>query len=450
MSSDLLGIGASGVSAYRTALAAVGDNVVNAETPGYARREVRLTESAIVKGRSEVYKEQLYFGGVEAATVGRAWDQFRAADTRLATSAFGRADAREQWLTAVETALDDGPTGVGTAIGGFFNSAALLAATPDDVMGRSQMLSALDSAAGAIRNTADALRRVSEGLGNAAGLEVEGLNADLKALGDVNLALQQSAPGRVSRASLEDERDRIIDRISGRIDVSASFGENGVATLTLAQATGVKLIEPGLRAVAKLTLAADGRISLSLAANGTTVPLPVSGGTLAGLADIAASTADKRASLEAIATDFMTTVNDWSAAGLTPAGVAGAPLLAMTAGAATLTVTTIDPAAIAAESADGRENGNLLALAGLRGADGAEARWSALVAYNAQALFAARSEASAASTRRDNSFAARDEITGVDLDREAAELIRYQQAYNGSAKIIQVARETMQTIFDIF
>lgn len=450
MSSDLLGIGASGVSAYRTALGAIGDNVANAETPGYARREVRLTESAIVKGRSAVYKEQLYFGGVEAATVGRAWDEFRATDSRLSASAAGRADARSQWLTAVETALDDGPTGVGTAIGGFFNSAALLAAAPDDVMARSQMLSALDGAAGAIRNTADALRRVGEGVGNAAALEVEGLNADLVALGDVNLALQQSAPGRVSRASLEDERDRIIDSIAGRIDVSASIGENGVATLTLARATGVTLLEPGLRAVAKLTLASDGRVALSLATKGAVVPLPVSGGSLAGLVDVAASTADKRGALESIATDFMTMVNDWSAAGLTPAGVAGAPLLAMTAGAYTLAITTADPAAIAAASADGRENGNLIALAGLRGGDGAEARWSALVAFNAQTLAAARSEATVASTRRDNSFAARDEITGIDLDREAAELIRYQQAYNGSAKIIQLARETMQTILDIF
>ena len=450
MSSDLLGIGASGVSAYRTALAAIGDNVANAETPGYSRREVRLTESAIVKGRSDVYKEQLYFGGVEAATVTRAWDEFRAADSRLSSSAFGRADARAQWLTAVETALDDGPTGVGTMIGGFFNSAALLSATPDDVMGRSQMLMALDGAAGAIRNTADALRRVSEGIGNAAGLEVEALNADLQALGKVNLALQQSAPGRVSRAALEDERDRIIDSISKRVDVSASIGEQGVATLTLARATGVKLIEPGMTAVAKLALAADGRLSLSLVVSGhTSVPLPVSGGSLTGLADIAASTADKRQALEVLATDFMAMVNDWSAQGETAPGVAGLPLLAMPAGAASLAITTSDPAAIAAASVDGRENGNLLALPALRGTDGAEQRWSALVAFNAQSLAAARSEASAASTRRDNSFAARDEVTGVDLDREAAELIRYQQAYNGSAKILQVARETMQVIFDI-
>ena len=42
--SDLLGIGLSGVSAYKTALAAIGDNVANAEVKGYARRSVRLSD----------------------------------------------------------------------------------------------------------------------------------------------------------------------------------------------------------------------------------------------------------------------------------------------------------------------------------------------------------------------------------------------------------------------
>jgi flagellar hook-associated protein FlgK len=39
---------------------------------------------------------------------------------------------------------------------------------------------------------------------------------------------------------------------------------------------------------------------------------------------------------------------------------------------------------------------------------------------------------------------ARDRISGVSLDEEAADLIRYQQAYQAAAKIIQ----TSQDLFD--
>ena len=448
--SDLLGIGLSGVTAYRTALAAVADNVVNAENPGYARREVRLAEGISAGSESPIYREDLMFAGVEAAAVTRAWDAYRAADSRYAASASGRADARAQWLGSIETALGEGSSSVGPSIAAFFNAGEALAATPSDRLARTAMLMALDGAAGAIRNTADALSRVSEGIVNAAGLEVEGLNGDLAALAEVNVMIRQSAPGRTSRVSLEDERDRLIDSISARIDVNASIAKNGVATLTLSRIAGISLLEPANRAVISSAVAADGRIALRIFANGTTTPLPAIGGRLAGIVDVAAATADRRAELEGIARDFAGQVNSWSAAGRDANGNPGGPLLTITAGAMSLAAATGDPAAIAAASADGTENGNLLELPALRGPSGVEARWAALVAGQAQSLNSARSEAAAASARRDGSFAARDEVSGIDLDREAAELLRYQRAYDGSAKIIQVARDTLQSILDLF
>lgn len=448
--SDLLSIGLSGVRAYKTALASVADNVANAENPGYARREVRLAEGINTGSRSPLYREDILFGGVEAASVGRAWDAYRAADSRNAASAAGRADVRQQWLGAVEIGLGDGPSAVGSMIGTFFNAGEALAATPADALGRRAMLMALDGAAGAIRTTAEALERVGQGISQSAQGEVDALNSDLAALAEINVALRQSAAGRTSRASLEDERDRLIDSIAARVDVQASIGDNGVATLTLGRVAGVTLLDPANRALVSVATAGDGRIALSMFANGTTTPLPVTGGRLAGLVDVAASTADKRMELDGVAGQFVNEVNAWSAQGRDPDGNAGAPLLALTGGAATIAILTSDPDAIAAASADGRENGNLLSLSELRGPGGAESRWAALVAAQAQTLNSARSEAAAASTRRDGSLAARDEISGVDLDREAAELLRYQRAYDGSAKVIQVARDTLQSILDLF
>lgn len=447
--SDLLSLGLSGVTAYRTALSAIGDNVANAETPGYARRDVRLAEKANIGSRSPLYREELFFSGVEAKSVGRAWDSYRAADSRYAASASGRSDVRQQWLGAIETNLGDGPTGVGSRIGVFFNAGEALAATPSDRLARSAMLSALDDAAGSIRNTAQALSRVSDGIGVAATQEIDALNAELKALAEVNTALKQAAANRSAFASIEDERDRLLDSIAARIDISVSIGERGMATVSLGGVSGVTLLNPQQRAEISAATATDGRLQLRMFWDGTTTPLPATGGRLAGLVDVAASTADKRTEVEAIAQQFLTEVNNWNAQGRTATGVAGAPLLVMSGGAATLAGATSDPAAIAAASADGTENGNVVALAALRGPNGVENRWAALVAAQAQALNSAAAEAAAAAVRRDNSFAARDEISGVDLDREAAELLRYQRAYDASARIIQVARETMQTILDV-
>jgi len=124
---DLLGIGSSALAAYRDALSAVGENVANAQTPGYARRRVVLEESTTVASGDLAYRSQITFNGVTATGVARAWDQFKAAEARNSASAAGRADVRQQWLTSVESALDDGPAGVGSSITGFFSAAASLA-----------------------------------------------------------------------------------------------------------------------------------------------------------------------------------------------------------------------------------------------------------------------------------------------------------------------------------
>lgn len=443
--SDLLSIGLSGVTAYQNALSVVGDNVANAQTPGYARRDVTLRELTDTGTGGAAN-----FGGVQTVAVTRAWDAYQAADSRNASSAASRADVRQQWLGSVETALDDSAAGVGQQMGGFFDAGQSLAANPSDQTSRSAMLSALDGTASAIRTTAGALSKISDGISQAVQTDVDGLNADMKSLADVNKALQQAAPGAAARASLEDQRDQIIDSIAQRIDVNASIGADGTATLTLAGATGITLIDPKTMATISYATAADGRIQLRMFANGTTSPLPATGGRLAGLVDVAASTADKRTSLDAMAQKFTNAVNSWSAQGVDANGNPGGPLLSMTAGAASIALTTNDPSAIAAASTDGTENGNLLQLSALRGPTGAEAGWAALVSSNAQALNAAKSEASATASRRDSAFAARDQVSGVDLDTEAAELLRYQRAYDSSAKVIQVARDTVQSILNLF
>jgi len=115
-------------------LAQSAQNVANAETPGYARRDVQLREGINSGASSPIYREGMTFGGVEAASVTRAWDAYRAADSRYAASAAGRADVRQQWLSSVETALDDGDAGVGatftsgrSTIGGGYDPATMRA-----------------------------------------------------------------------------------------------------------------------------------------------------------------------------------------------------------------------------------------------------------------------------------------------------------------------------------
>ena len=49
----------------------------------------------------------------------------------------------------------------------------------------------------------------------------------------------------------------------------------------------------------------------------------------------------------------------------------------------------------------------------------------------------------------DGALTARSELSGVNFDAEAIDLVRFQQAYQASSRVVQVARETFQSILEI-
>lgn len=446
---DLISIGASALSAYRTALSTVSDNVANAQTPGYARRSTVIKEAPVASATSSAYNSFSTPSGSYAAGITRAWSDFKASESRVAASDASAADARMRWLTNTETALDDSDTGAGARVTAFFTAADSLASNPSSALGQQAMLSALDDATSAIRTSSDALARVSTGIASEAQTTVDSLNANLQTLASVNLALRRAGTDSNSHASLLDQRDQLIDTISAQASVTVTLDDSGVASLTLAGST-TKLLDNASPAYLTLQQASDGRLALSVSLpSGENVAANPTSGSLAGLVDVASTVATRRVQLNGIAADFTATVNGWQAQGKDASGNAGVPLLSLSGDAGTLRLATSDPTAIASASADGTANGNLLALQTLRD-PGAESRLAALVASNAQMVASAKTAAQATATARDNAFADRDATSGVDLDQEAAELMRYQQAYSGSAKIVQVARETFQSLIAIF
>src|SRR3546814_16907901 len=91
---------------------------------------------------------------------------------------------------------------------------------------------------------------------------------------------------------------------------------------------------------------------------------------------------------------------------------------------------------------------DLLNIHSIRGTTGAENGWTQIISAHGKLLTSTLSEEKAASARDQQARAARENVSGVDLDGEAAELLRMPQNYSGCAKIIQVARETFQSILD--
>lgn len=440
---DLLSIGASGLRAYRDALGTTSDNIANAQTAGYVRRTVRL-EEAVGGGSSPMYVASVAPGGVLVDGIQRSIDQWLVEDSRVSISNADRSGSRLTWLGATERALNEGPYGVGSATTSVFNSADSLAADPSNLSARMAFIEAVATAAGTFRGTAEKLNSVASGIADAAAANINQVNSDVAALNRVNEGLLRAREGSTSHASLLDERDRLLDSLAGALPIKVSYNAQGAAAVSVSTSSGsLQLLNGPLSSNLSVAAGPDGRLTFAL--GGT--QFESGSGSLAGLRAAADTNAEKREQLDQLASQFANELNSAHQSGYDSNGNPGQPLLSFSGSALSLVAAALSPSQIAAAGASS-DNANVLAMSGLRGMGGVEQGWTQLAAVHAQAVASATAENSAASSRREGALQARGELSGVDLDREAAELLRFQQAYEASARVIQVAREAFQSILN--
>lgn len=444
---DLLGIGASGVRAYQSALTTVSENIVNAGTAGYARRTTDLNE--VMAGLGGVSQPLIAEGnGVIVAGVTRSADAFRVADVREANADLSRTETSVAWLGRIEGALSG--NALDQELTRFFNTANAVAVDPTAITPRAVMIETASAAAGAFVSTGNALDRIGADLDATAQAAVDSLGRLGVALAQVNKGLGQVAPRTSVIAQLTDQRDQLLEQISAISDAAVTIDAVGRATVRLGGPSGpvfVTGVEAGLVSYARVA----GAVSFAVSRAGTNAALTPSGGVLAGIVEGAQRLTGAREQLTAIAADFVDGVNAVQAQGRDLDGNPGAPLFATGAAAFEVTVALADPRGLAAAAVGGgpRDNSNLQALNALRGSGAFEARTTAMVAGNAATLAARRHVAEAQAAIRHGAVVARDSVSGVNLDSEAVDLMRFQQAYQASTRVIQAARETIQSILDL-
>ncbi len=424
---DIMALGLTSIRSYTQGLATISDNVANAQTPGYARRSTRIEDGTVI----------------------RYADEWRNNEARIASGLADQAATRLNWLESAERALDDGETGIGQRVGAVFNRAEELAADPNSIARRSAYLQSIDDAAISFRTTASGLKSSSEGIASQAQQTVTTFNSDLKGLLNINQTLLATPQGTSGYASLLDQRDRLLNDMSRAVPIDISLDFRGVATVRMS-GTGATLLNPDVAGQLNVGTAANGTLTFSVnQPDGTAVDVVPPGGSLAGMSSASVDIADQRASVDAVAAKFADLINSNQAGGKAKDGSPGGPLLDMGPDGA-LTIAALDVSVDAIAASDGTaDNGNLIALNAARRDSGVETGWTAIVSSHAQQVQSAKLVQASSQSRSEAADEARDQLSGVDLDREAVELMRLQQSYEAAARVIQVAREMLQSINQI-
>jgi flagellar hook-associated protein 1 FlgK len=445
--SDILNIGASGVRAYQNAISTVAENIANSGVEGYSKRVTQLNEVA-ASTSTITRREVTAASGVTTSGITRAGDRFREADVRTTGSELAASDSAIQWLDQIQAALTGNR--LTDRLTTFFNAATAVAADPSASAPRTTMLDAAKGAADAFTATGTALEGVATTLDATAQESVTTFNGLAASLAKVNDALSRNVPNTNGSAQLLDQRDQLLEQMSAISNISVTTDDYGRATVRVGNVSGPVVVQ-GNNAGSLSYARGNGAVVYAVHFGGQIVTAQPSGGALAGIADGAQRLEEAQTRLGQVAGDFVDGVNAVQAQGADLDGNAGAAMFAIGDSPTHVTLALADPRGIAAATpgAGRLDNGNLAALAAFRTSSDTEGKVTQLVTDNAAALSAKKTVADAQSSIHSNAIAARDSVSGVSLDSEAVDLLRFQQAYSASSRVIQSARDIFQSILDI-
>lgn len=444
MASDLLSIAVSGARAARGALDVTAQNIANASSDGYVRRSLRIEEVAASGGAGRI--GDISLSGARIAEIRRNADSFLQGEVRRTSGDLSRANTELKGLRNMESALEQ--SGVFGSIVEFEASLQQLAGNPVDPSRRAAVVAEAETLASKFNITASSFDAVGEGLRFEAEAQVSETNVIGGELARVNLRLTRAGAGSSDRAALLDQRDLLLERLADITTIATTFEKDGTVAVSLGTAPPRSFVQGGSSSMLTSATAADG--TLSFAVNGDA--MTPGSGSLAGASLALSEVASVRTRLDTLAAAIADTVNNAQAAGVTLDGTQGQPIFAGNS-AGSLRVIMDEgrglATAPAGAPAGSRDDANLTALRqSLATLDPAQQLSGML--FDVSSKVAGRNVTQGAlQTIASSARISLEEQSGVDLDTEAANLIRFQQAFQASGRAMQTASDIFDTLLGI-
>lgn len=444
----------SALRAFQTQLDVTGDNIANAETAGYHRRTVSLDQNpnttVTLGGTVSVGN------GVNVAAVTRVRDLFLAGRRDEAESRLGRGQESLAGLSKIQAATNEpSDDGISAAFDGFVNSWSALSASPGSSTAKSDVQTAASRLVYKIGSfsidlqaqRADNATRTTEVL--------NGIDATTSKIATLNTRIAEATARGGTPNDLLDERDSVVRQLAGLADISVTKGEGGYSV----SLGGYRLVDPsGANPIAAKYDTTTGSI-----VDGTT-SFPVRGGALAGTFDAARAIDSASAKLDTFADALRTEVNALFVAGKTSTGATGGTFFAepvppaTSVGAAGLRLSdavAADPNAIASGTSGLSGDGALAAqISALR--DKKVIGGETLGGFYASFVSDIGRQVASAQDTVDVQEAVTKQIdeqisstSGVSMDDEMANLLRFQRAYQAAAKALSTFDSMSETIINM-
>jgi len=468
---SLLNIATSGITMSRVAIEVTSENIANVNTDGYSRQTVVFKTGPINNANGFPLGT-----GVQLASVQRNHDELLQLQLVKGNSSYGESSVKETALDQIEPFFNELSTeGLGQSVQDFFDSWQDLSTNASGTAERQTVLSRSQT-------LVDTFHRMSTNLGDSlknADSSLDGITRSItdaaKSIASLNEQILQTERLGGNANELRDQRDYRIQELATKVGVS--YSEQSDGTMTVSLPGGETLVEgnryatvateddssTGLNRIMFTPIGGGASTDVTATIGGTDNSQGEIGGTLQVRDEIVPG---YLARLDEMANQLVTAVNSQHNSGygldgtqnnlFDPAGVTSATISLN--GALTpdkIAAAGQDPTSFLSGPGD---NENALALAQLKNAsltftvDGTSTTSTVSSYYSALVSKVGVDTQNAENTTLQNqSFlkqlnTLRESNSGVSLDEELTNLIKYQRAFEASARMITAASDMLDTV----
>ncbi len=443
----------SALYAAQAGMSTSSHNIANVNTQGYSRQDVTFAAR-----RPDILPYGALGRGVEITGIRRIQDEFLMNNMRIQSSRLASYSATDSTLYEIEAILGSVDNDhLGDAMNEFFNAWNTLATPPVSESNKYNVVAKAESLVRDFHAINDSLDDLEANIDDNIQLEISNLNNLLHSVAGMNEQIMAAESNGEPANDLRDQRDLLINQISEIAEVSVLEREDGTKDVILA---GRTLVARDSVTEFESTYINTGQgYKMAVVTGGRHSEVNLSPGRLEGLMSSRdAQITQVREGLDKVARQLIDEVNDLHRQGRTDSSSG----LAFFSGDSMHTISVNEAirsnnllVATGSTTADG-DNTIALAIANLQNQSASGTSGETIGDRYRSLLTTVASQRSSYEflvENQDNVVAALEakmaSVSGVSLDEEGANLVRYQNSYNAAAKVISTVQDMYDTLLNM-
>lgn len=446
------------LSAQSRAIETAGKNLANVNNAAYARQRVIFGDRGTVQT-----PEGAQSLGLEALGYQQLRDTLLDKQLMREIALKAGYERDQQILQRAQASLGQGVggsdsanaggSGIGGALDDFFNAFQGLASRPTDTGERQTLLQKVDILTDRLQLADSRLAQTQGDIDFQIQSDVDESNRLLQSIADLNTEIARVEIGHPGSAvDLRDQRQARLEELSAKLPVELRAGANGRVNVVLKDASNADVVlVDDLNVTGPVAFTGSGFTGGSPA-----TALAISSGSVANaLATRDGAVQTVRDRLDALARQLVTSVN----AAYNPSATPGADFFDP-AGITAATIrrsSTVTAATLTAGTGAAGDNSIATAVAAIGNqvfatgsgdfVDGTIGNfYNSTVSNLGQALASANSRVEDQGNIERLVRSQRDAVSGVSLDEELADLVRYQRAFQASSRVFSVIDELLSNV----